>query len=269
MDNKNKRHIGLEGQANFRDLGGYQTIDDRTVKWGQVFRSGRLPKLTDDDVQSLADIGIRTVVTLLTEDDIDVYGRDRVPNDVQERSLPINSAAATALANMINGSLKTGDFSTVPIELNPEIHRLLIHDGKQEYAALLREIADPANRPIVFHCSHGVHRTGTGAAILLSALGVPWDSVREDYLLSNKYRQAEVQQRLSQLQRMAAKKRAIPFDQVDMVNMEAFLIQGGSYIDASRLEMIDEYGSVENYISQGLDFKNEELQQLHNELLEK
>ncbi|UCC55009.1 MAG: tyrosine-protein phosphatase, partial [Anaerolineaceae bacterium] len=43
-----KRHIDLVGQANFRDLGGYQTIDGRSLKWGQVYRSGRLVKLTDE-----------------------------------------------------------------------------------------------------------------------------------------------------------------------------------------------------------------------------
>jgi len=192
MDNKYQRHIELEGQANFRDLGGYQSGDGRTIRLGQVFRSGRLPNLTDNDVAQLTNLGIRTVVTLLTEDDIEVYGPDRVPPGVQEKSFPIDSTAATELANMVNASLKTGDFSQVPIELNPEIHRLLIHDAKQEYAALLRAIADPANRPMVFHCSHGVHRSGTGAAILLSALGVPWYIVRQDYLLSNEYRREEV-----------------------------------------------------------------------------
>ncbi len=34
------RHIRLEGQANFRDLGGYQTSDGRTVKWRELFRAG-------------------------------------------------------------------------------------------------------------------------------------------------------------------------------------------------------------------------------------
>ena len=60
-------------------------------------------------------------------------------------------------------ALKSGDFPAIPAELNPEIHRILIHDGETQYAALLRLIADPANRPLVFHCSRGVHRTGTGA----------------------------------------------------------------------------------------------------------
>ena len=68
---------------------------------------------------------------------------------------------------------------------------------------------------------------------------------------------------------MAAEIRGIDPEQVDMTNMEAFLIQGGSYIDGSRLEMIDECGSVDNYISQGLGLSDEEIQGLRDELLEK
>jgi protein-tyrosine phosphatase len=85
-----------------------------------------------------------------------------------------------------------------------------------------------------------VHRTGTGAAILLAALGVPWETIREDYLLSNKYRKDEVNKRLDQLQRMAAEKRGVQPEQVTMSNMRAFLIQHGSYIDAS----YDEIGKL-------------------------
>jgi hypothetical protein len=44
------RHIDLEGQLNFRDLGGNETAEGRMVKWGEVYRSGELPRLTDADV---------------------------------------------------------------------------------------------------------------------------------------------------------------------------------------------------------------------------
>jgi protein-tyrosine phosphatase len=266
-DLMHERHISLTGQANFRDLGGYETVDGRSVKWGEVYRSGRLAKLTDEDVAKLGQLGIRTVVILLTDDDKEVYGPDRLPPGAREVSLPIDSDAATELANRANTALKSADFSKIPVALNPDIHRLLVHDGKQQYAELLRMIADPANRPLVFHCSHGVHRTGTGAAILLSALGVPWATVREDYLLSNKYRHDEVQKRLAQLQQMAAEKQGIAPEQVDMDNMEAFLIQDGGYIDASQDEILKTFGSMNDYLDNGLGFSQQEVKQLQDRLL--
>jgi len=102
---------------------------------------------------------------------------------------------------------------------------------------------------------------------LLSALGVPWETVREDYLLSNQYRHDEVQKRLAQLQQMAAEKQGITPDQVDMANMEAFLIQNGSYIDASQDEIVKGFGSLAIYIQDGLDFSQQDLIQLQETLL--
>lgn len=243
------RHMDLDGQSNFRDLGGYEAADGRSIKWGEVYRSGRLSKLSDEDVARLEALGIRTVVNLLTADDVEAYGRDRFPAGADLISLPIDSETATALSNRAMAALKSGDFSLIPPELNPEIHRLLVHDGQEQYSQLLQLIADPARRPLVFHCSHGVHRTGTGAAILLSALGVPWETVRQDYLLSNVYRKEEVQKRLGQLQQMAAQKQDVAADEVDMENMEAFLIQDGSYIDATRAEITTACGSFAEYLN--------------------
>ena len=262
------RHIPLEGQTNFRDLGGYWTTDGRTVKWRQLYRSGRLSKLTGKDVALLKDLGICTVVNLLTAADIEVYGRDRLPPGARLLSLPIDSNEATELANRATNALKTGDFSKIPGDLNPEIHRLLIRDGRDQYAALLRAISNPANRPLVFHCSHGVHRTGTGAALLLIALGVPWETVQEDYLLSNRYRHDEVIKRLDQLKHLAAETKGIHPEQVDMSNMETFLVQQGSYIDASYDEMVKMNGSTDSFIRQGLDLSNQDISHLQSELLE-
>ena len=144
---------------------------------------------------------------------------------------------------------------------------MLVHDGREQYAALLRNIADPANRPLVFHCSHGVHRTGTGTAILLATLGLPWETIREDYLLSNKYRQEEVEKRLGQLRAMVAEKKGVQPDEVDMTNMEAFLIQHGSYIDASYDEIVKQYGGIDRFLGEGLGLNEHDIQMLQGELL--
>lgn len=261
------RHIALEGQSNFRDIGGYKTIDGRTVKWGEVYRTGELPRLTDEDIAILEKLGIRMVHNFLLEEEIKQRGEDRLPDGTILIKNPIQTSADDLVMAVLEAR-KTGDFSAVSPEINREVHRILAKEGKEEYAALLRDVADPANRPFVFHCSHGVHRTGTATAILLSALGVPWETVREDYLLSNTYRSEEIKRRIKQLTLEAAKTLNIPPEEVDTTNIVAFYILQGDYIDGT-LEIIEkEYGSMDNYITKGLGLSYEELENLRNQLLE-
>jgi hypothetical protein len=84
-----QRHVLLDGQSNFRDLGGYETADGRKVRWGEVFRSGRLPSLSDADVGRLESLGVTTVVNFLTPAEIEHAGADRLPEGVREIAAPI------------------------------------------------------------------------------------------------------------------------------------------------------------------------------------
>ena len=260
--------VTLEGQPNFRDIGGYQTSDGRTVKKGLVYRSGELPRLTDQDVQKLDELGIKTVVNFLTLSEIESKGRDRLPEGVKEIPMPMETGNMGDLAETVKYARATGDFTEVPPELNAEIHRMAIDQGREYYAELLRELARPESKPLVFHCSHGVHRTGTAAAILLSALGVPWETVREDYMLSNTYRAEEIDRRLGQLREKAAETFLIEPEEVDMTNIRAFYILEPEYIDASLDEAVKQYGSMENYIREGLGVDEEVVQSLREQLLE-
>jgi protein-tyrosine phosphatase len=120
----------------------------------------------------------------------------------------------------------------------------------------------------VFHCSHGIHRTGTGAAIVLSLLGVDWDIVRRDYLRSNELRAGEVHRRLEQMVEAVAATRDVSPGEIDMANMEAFMVQDASYIDASRDQIMGEFGSFDRYAREGLGVDATVVQSLRDELLD-
>ena len=62
---EHNRQVEVDGQPNFRDIGGYKTVDGKTVKWGQVYRSGELPRLTNEDVMILESLGIKTVISFI------------------------------------------------------------------------------------------------------------------------------------------------------------------------------------------------------------
>jgi protein-tyrosine phosphatase len=262
------RHVALEGQPNFRDVGGYETADGRKMKWGEIYRSGQMPDLTDADVERLEELGIRTVVTFLVPKEIEKYGEDRMPAGAEEVRLPIRGENAERLSLQAGTAIRTGDFDALPPDLNPEFHRLLMDDGREEYAELLRMAADPARRPLVFHCSHGVHRTGTATAILLSALGVPWETVREDYLLSNVYRAEEIDHELERIRNAVAENRGVDPSGVDMTNVEAFYRLEGHYIDGALERAIEEHGSMDSFIREGLGITDEEIARLRTELIE-
>ena len=53
------------------------------------------------------------------------------------------------------------------------------------YREMFRRLAD--GERLVVHCTAGKDRAGTAAAMVLMALGVPRETVFEDYLLTNQY----------------------------------------------------------------------------------
>jgi protein-tyrosine phosphatase len=59
-----ERLVPFEQIRNFRDLGGYDTANGRTVRWGMVYRSGELSQPTETDLAHLSDMGMRAVFDL-------------------------------------------------------------------------------------------------------------------------------------------------------------------------------------------------------------
>ena len=161
----NERQIKLVGQNNFRDLGGYEAADGRRVKWRHLYRSGELTELSDADIERLAELGLRTVVDLRGEAEAKKKGPDRLPPGASLTSITIEPGD---LSPILGPAFATGDFSVVPEDLLRRINREYVQSWRHKLGALLHVAADPANRPLVFHCSHGKDRAGIGAAILLS-----------------------------------------------------------------------------------------------------
>lgn len=117
---------------------------------------------------------------------------------------------------------KDGDFSKIPVGINPDVHSLLVDEGKDPCARLLQEVIEANGKPLAYRCSHGIHRTGTATAILLSIVVVPWDTIREDYLLSNEYRAAENKKRIAALDDLADQNPDVTNRKANLANIEAF-----------------------------------------------
>jgi protein-tyrosine phosphatase len=259
-----KRHIKLDGQPNFRDLGGYITQDGRQVKWGMVFRSGQLNNLTDADLAVLDKLNIRTVVDLRGTSEVETRGKDRLPDGVRGVSLPIdiNSLPKEEAGASADAS------SAEPADFMLQATRSIMINKTDIYSALIRELAEPENRPLVFHCTAGKDRAGIGAAIVLTLLGVPWETVRNDYLLSNVYRKEENERELKNMRDNIAKQKGISPEQVDMTTYEAMFLVKPEYLQAAHDEAVRRYGSMDAYLRKGLGISDGMIDRLRSDLLE-
>ncbi len=182
----NLRRLPLEGASNFRDLGGYQASDGRQVRWGKVYRSGALDRLTDGDLAALSALGLRTICDLRHPEEQTAFPTRRaVQAPPTIHSLPIRPTVRGNFRERIEaGDPAAGDLA---LAYMTEAYRCYVRDHTDAYSALMHAVADPANHPLVFHCAAGKDRTGFAAALILMTLGVPEETVLEDYLATNIY----------------------------------------------------------------------------------
>lgn len=174
--------VPLEGGSNFRDLGGYRTRDGRAVRRGAVFRSAHLGNLTQVDRANLGRLGVRTIVDLRG-----VSEAAETPHRVDGIDCRIVGAhIEPGVGEKIRGAVADGTAS-------PHLMMQFLTDHYRDYPrrcapgfrTLFATLSDGTHRPLVFHCTAGKDRTGFASALLLTLLGVPWETVMDDYLRTN------------------------------------------------------------------------------------
>ncbi|WP_313442319.1 tyrosine-protein phosphatase [Novosphingobium sp.] len=177
-----QRLLPLEGGRNFRDLGGYRTADGRTVKWGMLFRSGSMVDLTAKDLGTLNKRGIRTICDY------------RDSNERKAEPMPWAAGTGPTIFAEDYDGMSVGLMPKDMAKITPEMAKSIM---TASYPKMLTTFAPQfkrmfgqllaGNAPLAFNCSAGKDRTGVSAALLLTALGVPRETVIQDYLLTNTY----------------------------------------------------------------------------------
>jgi len=178
------RVVALEGCSNLRDLGGYRTADGRTVRFGRVFRSASLAGLTGADLRVFGATGIRTVCDLRGEREA-ARAPSRLPDAGAPEvvRLPIEPRVGASLRDLLAREEATGEDV---YDLLRTAYTSYATDHLPRYRAIFDLLLREERLPLLFHCSAGKDRTGFGAALLLTALGVPRETVVADYLATNR-----------------------------------------------------------------------------------
>jgi protein-tyrosine phosphatase len=167
-----ERLIALEGAVNFRDLGGYATLDGRRTRWRVLFRADGLSELSQTDFSVMRDLGIRTVVDLRSGHEVDQSRFDVEAHPVDFHHFPF----IDQLPDVEQWDRRPGLLGAQYTEM--------LDDAAPQIIGALEALTAPDSLPAVFHCTAGKDRTGLLSALVLSLLGVPEETVVADYALS-------------------------------------------------------------------------------------
>ncbi len=166
---------------NFRDCGGYATVDGRHMRTGRLYRSGTLDDARAGDLRMLEAIGLRTIVDLRAPKEkkkelphIDGARRIDLPLDPEPRTREKIQPLVT----------KRGAENEV-IEILQQMYRTLADEAQPQASQLFRILLDVEAYPVLIHCRAGKDRTGFMCALVQQAVGVGRDIVFQDYLKTN------------------------------------------------------------------------------------
>ena len=250
------RKIFLDGTHNTRELGGYKTTDGKKVKWGVLYRSDKLSDLSTDDQEYLSSLGIKNVIDFRSSNEKS-EDPDLIPDGMRYIQLPIEADGAIRpkVEAMMRGQ-DQGDLGELLVEANAEF----VSKYKGVYKDFLETLANE-QKPSLFHCTAGKDRAGFAAAITLLAVGVPMETVISDYMKTNEYTKEFVDDYLKKI-------KLYSLNQADVDQLRPIMGVEKRFIVAAMDRIIKDYGSIENFIAEGLEIDDETLGKLKNFLLE-
>ena len=257
--------IGVTSGRNFRELGGYETLSGKKIKMHKLLRTGNLADLSPFDKQFLTDYGAKYDVDFRSKEEVDNQP-DRVPDSVEYIYDPVFSEDLTNSSKSIT-DLDTQAHDDADFGFN---HMHYAYEDMIEsepaqkayrkfFDVLLENTVD--GESVIFHCTAGKDRTGFGALLALSALGVPLNTIKKDYLLTNITTKDFVDSMVEHARQNGKNENVLQsIRDIQSVRSE--------YLDHAVKVLNDEYGGINNYLRDVMKLSSADIMKLRNIYLE-
>lgn len=173
------RTLRWEGCCNVRDLGGHPTEDGGETRFGAVVRADNVRLLSDAGWRELADYGVRRIVDLRFQGEIDDDPPRDVPVDVVHVPLLEDPDRVAEIDELVKDVHE-------PAIWRRSVYLAFLERFPRNFARAVAAVASVPDGTVLVHCAGGVDRTGLVAALLLRVAGVGIDTVAADYAESER-----------------------------------------------------------------------------------
>ena len=155
------RWLNIEGLHNVRDMGGWKTESGKTIKYGKIYRGGKLEDIESKGIEKLKVLGIKSDIDIRSTASWDSNG----------------AVPSTGLKYFFFDTNTHYDYVLSGGANESEI--------RENYPKLFEQLANESNYPIYLHCNYGNDRTGSMAFILNGLLGVTYEDLTRDFELTS------------------------------------------------------------------------------------
>lgn len=255
--------ISMQSLPNTRDLGALVTEDGRHILPRKLLRSGTLyhVSLADQDTL-LNEYHLTTVIDFRTYTEREEKP-DTVMQGVQYHYIPILDEETVGISQGQSLMDMLMHFDENPEEYMARQYEALIKDqySVKQYARFLDTLLHQNGGAVLWHCSAGKDRVGVGTALLLCALGVPREIIREDFMKTNLYLDGELEYTIRYLESKMI------VDEKVMECVRLLFRVKEEYLDAVFETIEQDYGSVERFLRRALYLTPKAIDALRNKYL--
>lgn len=240
--------LPLQSLVNTRDLGAVMTMDGRHILPRKLLRSGDLYHLSLSDQRILRDeYRLKKVIDFRTNAEIKERP-DTVLAGVEYYHIPILDEDKIGITHTSEMDWKFLKEQKNPCEFMERIYENILNDeySVKQYARFIDVLLHHENGAVLWHGGKGKDRTGIATALLLGALGVSCEIIREDYKKTNLYLEKEKQYMCRFLESCS------DLSEQKMENTDVLFRVEENWLNRSFTALEKNYGSVEGFLKKGL-----------------
>jgi hypothetical protein len=167
-------HVDVDGCVNFRDAGGWPTVNGGSIRRGRLYRSDDPVRITQAGREAVDRLDLALVVDLRQQSQF-----SRSPGFVE----PTRTAHIPLVDQVVDAN------DPPPLDTPTEIADLyvgMLGESRDQVGRVLDVVADTLPQgPVLVHCAFGKDRAGLVTALIQAAVGVPREAIVADYVRSD------------------------------------------------------------------------------------